>query len=265
MHRRELLRLMSLASLAPLKSLPWAQIAVPDVELELTAAPGEAAVLPGAPTRVWKFTGRVVRGPAGALTTLPGSYLGPVIRLRRGQRVRIRFRNELGEPSIVHWHGLDVPARADGHPRLAIESGREYVYDFDVINRAGTYWYHPHPHMRTGAQVYQGLAGLLIVSDSEEEALGLPAGDGELLCVLQDRRFDARNQFVYAGGGMGMAAMMQTMNGWLGDHILLNGRPRPTLLVDRRTYRVRILNGSNARIYKLGWSDGSPLTVIGGD
>ena len=134
---------------------------------------------------------------------IPGSYLGPVIRLRRGQKVRIRFRNNLGEPSIVHWHGLDVPESADGHPRLAVADGREYVYEFEVLNRAGTYWYHPHPHMRTGAQVYQGLAGLLIVSDDEEDALGLPSGRAELLCVLQDRRFDADNQFVYAGAAAG--------------------------------------------------------------
>jgi len=275
MHRRELLRLMGLASLTPaLRALPYAQTTTPDVELELTAAPGEVALLPGSPTKVWRFTGRVLRGPAGSLQVLPGSYLGPVIRLRRGQRVRIRFRNQLAEPSIVHWHGLDVPEQADGHPRLAVDAGREYVYDFDVINRAGTYWYHPHPHMRTGAQVYQGLAGLLIVSDPEEDALGLPSGAGELLCVLQDRRLDARNQLVYASGmtggmgggmGMGMGAMMQTMNGWLGDRVLVNGTLQPAMDVDRRTYRVRILNGSNARIYKLAWSDGTPLTVIGGD
>ncbi len=257
---------MGLASLAPaLKPLSGFQTSSPDVELELTAAPGEVNLLPGAATRVWRFTGRVLRGPANSLETNEGSYLGPVIRLRRGQRVRIRFRNRLNEPSIVHWHGLDVPDVADGHPRLAVEGGRDYVYDFEVINRAGTYWYHPHPHMRTGAQVYQGLAGLLLVSDAEEEALGLPSGSGELLCVLQDRRIDARNQFEYAAGGMGMAAMMQTMNGWLGDTVLVNGRPLPVTGVDRRTYRVRILNGSNARIYKLAWSDGTPVTIIGGD
>ena len=93
---------------------------VPDVELVLTAAPDEVAVLPGAPTRVWRFTGRLLKGPADTLQTLPGSYLGPVIRLRRGQRVRVRFANQLAEVSIVHWHGLDVPESADGHPRLAI-------------------------------------------------------------------------------------------------------------------------------------------------
>ena len=207
---------------------------VPDVELVLTAAPDEVSVLPGAPTRVWRFTGRLLKGPADTLQTLPGSYLGPVIRLRRGQQVRVRFANQLAEDSIVHWHGLDVPERADGHPRLAIGHGREYVYEFEVTNRAGTYWYHPHPHMRTGAQVYQGLAGLLLVRDAEEDALALPSGEAELLCVLQDRRFDARNQLVFHGGGM-----MEMMNGFLGDRVLVNGQPQPTTEVDAAWHRVR--------------------------
>lgn len=248
---------------------------LPDVELTLTAAPGEVSLLPGAATRVWRFTGQVTRGSSSALQALGESYLGPVIRLRRGQRVRIRFRNQTGEPSIIHWHGLDVPELADGHPRLAVGHGGEYVYDFEVTNRAGTYWYHPHPHMRTAAQVYQGLAGVLLVSDPEEDALGLPGGAGELLCVLQDRRFDGNNQLVYAsvaaGGGMrggmgrGMGQMMEVMNGWVGDRMLVSGRLQPTIGVDRRTYRVRLLNGSNARFFKLAWDDGSPMTVIGGD
>jgi len=253
----------------------------PDVELAFTAAPGEVSLLPGAPTGVLRFSGTVTRGSASTLEAPNGSYLGPVVRLRQGQRVRVRFRNRTGEPSIVHWHGLDVHELADGHPRLVVNHGAEYVYDFEVTNRAGTYWYHPHPHMRTGAQVYQGLAGLLLVSDREEDALGLPAGAGELLCVLQDRRFDADNQLVYAGaaasggtrgrrgrggaGRGGMAQMMETMNGWIGDRMLVSGRVQPTRDVERRTYRVRLLNGSNARFYKLAWSDGSPMVVIGGD
>ncbi|MFM1770006.1 MAG: hypothetical protein RJA22_2535 [Verrucomicrobiota bacterium] len=262
----------------------------PDVELDLIAAPGEATLTRGQATRVWRFTGKVRRGPAEAIQSLPDSYLGPVLRLRRGQRVRIHFRNDLGEPSIVHWHGLDVPEAADGHPRFAVGHGQSYVYDFEVTNRAGTYWYHPHPHMRTAAQVYQGLAGLLLVSDPEEEALALPAGGNEVLCVLQDRRLDSKNQWVYAGGsgeggaaevergpgrgrgmggrGMGMGGMgqmMEVMNGWLGDRMLVNGQLSPTYTVDRGACRVRLLNGSNGRIYKLAWSDRTPMTLLGGD
>jgi FtsP/CotA-like multicopper oxidase with cupredoxin domain len=271
MHRRDLLRLMSLSAIAGTTGRAFASAAparqttplsgfVPDVELTLAAAPDDVAVLPGAPTRVWRFAGRVVKGPADTLQVLPGSYLGPVIRLRRGQKVRVRFRNQLAEDSIVHWHGLDLPAAADGHPRLAIGPGREYVYDFEVTNRAGTYWYHPHPHMRTGPQVYQGLAGLLLVRDPEEDELALPSGEAEHLCVLQDRRFDARNQLVYQGGGM-----MEMMNGFLGDRVLVNGRPQPTTEVDAAWHRVRMLNGSSARIYKLAWSRDIPMIVIGGD
>lgn len=294
MQRRDLIRLLAVspfaaaAHAAGLRSIgtAFAQTpSAPDVEFELSAAPGSVPLLPGTPTDVWRFTGRVLRGPADALQTIEGSYLGPVFRVRRGQRVRIRFRNQLREPSIVHWHGLDVPELADGHPRLAVDAGGEYVYDFEATNRAGTYWYHPHPHMRTAAQVYQGLAGMFLISDPEEARLSLPSGSGELPLVLQDRRFDARNQFVYAAsgaaeapmgrgrggmgrGGMGrggMMQMMETMNGWLGDRMMVNGRVQPTIDVDRRTYRLRLLNGSNARIYRLAWSTGTPVVVIGND
>jgi FtsP/CotA-like multicopper oxidase with cupredoxin domain len=275
LSRRDWLRLISLSAIGGLvgsDAAPAERLAVsrwpqgsatgfgPDVELVLTAAPDEVRVLPGALTRVWRFTGRLITGPADTLQTLPGSYLGPIIRLRRGQRVRIRFANRLPEDSIVHWHGLDVPEAADGHPRLAVAPGGEYVYDFDVTNRAGTYWYHPHPHMRTGAQVYQGLAGLLLVEDEEERALSLPSGEAELLCVLQDRMFDARNQWVFHGGGM-----MEMMNGFLGDRLLVNGQPQPATEVDAAWHRVRVLNGSNARIYNLAWSGGLPMIVIGAD
>ncbi len=232
----------------------------PDVELSLTAAPGEVAVLPGQPTRVWQFTGSVLKGPTESLRAMPGSWLGPTIRVQRGQRVRITFSNRLPEASIVHWHGLDVPFLMDGHPSLVIPSGADYVYEFEVRNRAGTYWYHPHPHMRTGHQVYHGLAGMFVVTDDEERALGLPSGEEELQLVLQDRRFDAQNQLVYLAGGM-----MDQMMGFLGDRLLVNGTLQPVLPVATRAYRLRVLNGSNARIYKLKWSDGTPLTVIGGD
>jgi FtsP/CotA-like multicopper oxidase with cupredoxin domain len=71
------------------------------------------------------------------------------------------------------------------------------------------------------------------------------------------------------GGGMGMGGgmgqMMETMNGWLGDRLFVSGATRPVRALERRAYRVRLLNGSNARIYKLAWSDGAPFTILGGD
>ncbi len=229
----------------------------PDLEVALRAVPDEVSILPGRPTRVWRYRGQVLRGPQEALQTLEGSYLGPIFRVRKGWRVRVHFSHELPEESIVHWHGLHVPPEDDGHPRFVIPAGETYVYDFEVLDRSGTYWYHPHPHGRTGPQVYYGLAGFFLIHDEEEEALGLPTGEYDIPLVIQDRIFDAANQWVYGGN------MMTRMMGFLGNRILVNGQPDYTLSVAARPYRLRLLNGSNARIYKLAWDDGTPLTVIG--
>ncbi|MDF1514490.1 MAG: multicopper oxidase domain-containing protein [Anaerolineae bacterium] len=232
----------------------------PDVEIALQAVEDDIQIFPGAATKVWRYQGELINGPLDALQNLPESYLGPVFRLRTGQRLRVHFSNKLREETIVHWHGLHVPQEADGHPRLVIQSGETYVYDFTVMDRAGTYWYHPHPHGRTGPQVYYGLAGLFLVSDDEETGLELPQNDYDLPLVIQDRTFDSANQLAYSRGGM-----MTGMMGFLGNQILVNGQPNYRQDVGGRPYRLRLLNGSNSRIYPIAWEDGSPLTVIGTD
>jgi FtsP/CotA-like multicopper oxidase with cupredoxin domain len=232
----------------------------PDVEISLTASVGAMQVFPGSQTEVWKYTGKVLQGDPNSIQTIPGSYLGPILRFHKGQKVRIHFVNNLPESSIVHWHGLHIPSEMDGHPRSVVASGQSFPYDFEIKNRPGTYWYHPHPDNRTGPQVYHGLAGLLIIGDDQEKSLSLPSGEYDIPLVIQDRSVDANNQFVYMAGGM-----MESMTGFLGDRILVNGHPDFTLPVATRFYRLRLLNGSNARIYKLAWSDGTPLTVIGTD
>ena len=241
-------------------TLPAGSLGEVDVEIALRAVESSVSIYPGTPTRVWQFQGEVLRGDPNALQFIPDSYLGPIFRLRKGQKVRIHFTNEIPEPSIVHWHGMHVPAEMDGHPRYVINKGNTYVYEFEVLNRAGTYWYHPHPHGRTGPQVYMGMAGFFLVTDDEEQALNLPSGEYDVPLVIQDRIFDADNQLVYLPNGM-----MDRMMGFLGNEILVNGKPNFTLSVATRPYRLRILNGSNSRIYKLGWEDGTPLTVIGND
>jgi len=230
----------------------------PDVEIDLAAVTEDLAILPGSPTRLWQFRGKVIKGDSGAFQMLVGNAL-PVIRVRNGQKIRILFSNRISQPSIIHWHGLHIPHEMDGHPQYAIRPGRRFVYEFTVNNRAGTYWFHPHPHGRTGEQVYFGLAGLFVVSDDEEEAVQLPNGEFDLAWVIQDRRFSSDNQLIY------LQNMMQRMNGFLGNRILVNGRPDFVQRVATTAYRVRLLNGSNSRIYRLAWDDGHPLTVIGTD
>ncbi len=230
-----------------------------DLDVALQAVSAQAQLLPGASSDLWTLRGQMVAGGAGALVDVESGALGPTFHVRRGQKVRIRFENKLGEASIIHWHGLAVPAAMDGHPRDAVGEGGQYVYEFEVRNRAGTYWYHAHPHQRTAEQVYRGMAGLFIVHDSDEDALELPRSEFDIPVVIQDRSFDADNQLVYA------PSPMDSMTGWLGDRVLVNGTADAVLRVATQPYRLRLLNGSNSRIYRIAWSDGSPLVVIGTD
>jgi hypothetical protein len=233
---------------------------IPDLDISLIAQPDEVAVFPGRPTQIWRYHAIIHKGDKNRVIEIPRSYLGPIIKAWQGEKIRIRFANSIPEESIIHWHGLHVPAIMDGHPRHVIPEGHSYLYEFEIKNRAGTYWYHPHPHGRTGPQVYRGLAGLFIVSDDEEQAAGLPDGEYDVPLVIQDRAFGPDNQLVYLSGHR-----MEQMNGFLGDVIMVNGLPDFTLPVSSAAYRLRILNGSNSRTYKLAWEDGHPLTIIGTD
>jgi len=233
----------------------------PDLDIDLTAKESQVPFFQGSSTNVWMFEAKLNTGDPNAVQHLDGSYLGPILRVQKGQKLRIRFKNQLPEKSIVHWHGMHVPEKYDGHPKDVIENGETYIYEFEIMNRAGTYWFHPHPHGRTGPQVYNGLAGMLIVSDDEEEKLNLPKGKFDIPIVIQDRAFDEDNQLLYLNRGR-----MDKMMGFLGNQIFINGRPDKTLsLKSGSIYRLRLLNASNSRFYKLGWSDGTPLTVIGID
>jgi len=230
-----------------------------DVEIELTAGVTSVPMMPGKHTVVWRYSGKLLKGPETALVDLPGTHLGPVLFFEKGQKVRIYFRNDLPEANIVHWHGLHVPQVMDGHPMYDVKAGSGYVYEFTITNRAGTYMYHAHTHEATGRQVYNGLAGLIIVTDAEDRALDLPRGEYDQAIVLQDRSFDADNQLQY------VQSMRDRHMGMLGDEMIVNGKRHFVLPVATRAYRLRLMNGSNSRIYKLAWEDGTPLTVIATD
>ena len=201
-------------------------------------------VWPGRPTELW---------------TYGGSYPSPTIRVRRGEIFTLRLDNHLPEPTNIHWHGLLVPSDMDGLPMDLAPPGASLFYAFRVEQRAGTYWYHPHPDMRTGFQVYSGMAGFLIVEDDEERALGLPADEFDVPILLQDRRLFADRSFRYA------PTPMDLMNGYLGDVALANGAPEARLPVAAALYRLRFLNGSNARIFRIAFADRRGFDVIATD
>ncbi len=215
----------------------------PEGRFTIEASPDELEIIPGKTTR-------------NLLTYKVGNYINPIIVLRKGDTYSSNFLNNTGEKSIVHWHGFRADWESDGHPYYSVENGNTYVYpDINIIDRSGTYFYHPHPHGRTGYQVYHGLAGMVIIEDEEEDRLknllDLEYGFTDLPLIIQDKTFSPNGDLIYNPIGMN-----GTMGFW-GDTVLVNLTPNPYLNVSRRVYRFRILNGSNARPYRLVLLKGS--------
>jgi FtsP/CotA-like multicopper oxidase with cupredoxin domain len=211
------------------------------------ASPGNFA-LSAAPATV-----DVGGGKLSNVLAYNGFFPGPTFRANRGDTASIVLSNGLSQPTITHWHGMIVNTVNDGHPREAISPGGTYSYNFPIINRACLNWYHPHPDMLTGEQVCLGLAGAFIINDAEETALGLPSAEVPL--IVRDANFDNTGNLTYN----------PTTTGFSGKIPLVNGTRNPYLAVDKGVYRFRVLNGANARLFRLALSNGAPFTVIGND
>jgi FtsP/CotA-like multicopper oxidase with cupredoxin domain len=209
---------------------------------------------PGPLTEVWRYQARLISGPPEGLGWTEGPLPVPVLRLRPGQTLKVHFSNHLPEASTIHWHGLAVPEAMDGHPKDAVASGGSRVYTFPILAEPATYWFHPHPDMRTAFQVARGLAGFLLVQDPDQEA-GLPDGELDLPLLIQDRSLDTGNANSYA------AQMM----GFLGDEVAVNGLAGGSIAVAPGAHRLRLLNSSVTRTYKLAWSDARPLRAVATD
>jgi FtsP/CotA-like multicopper oxidase with cupredoxin domain len=203
------------------------------VEVHLTAAPASLALVPGKSTDVLAYNGRVP---------------GPLLEVREGDRVIVHFRNELDEPTTVHWHGLHIPFDADGSPFHPVPPGGTHDYEFTLQpGSAGTYWYHPHPHHRTAHQVGRGLYGAIIVRAADDPLPAMP----ERLLVLSDNRLDADGAFDFPARGT-EAARVDAENGREGDLLFVNGELAPTLEIRAGTVqRWRVVNASAARVYRL--------------
>jgi FtsP/CotA-like multicopper oxidase with cupredoxin domain len=209
----------------------------------LTAQPGESEFRPGQSTETWGFN---------------GSYLGPTLRASRGERVMVDFRNRLDEATTVHWHGMHLPADADGGPHQVVEPGGSWSPSWEIDQPAATLWYHPHPHGDTEKHVYRGLAGMFILDDADETELDLPReyGVDDVPVIVQDKRF--------ADDGSLIEDERERL-GILGDTLLVNGTYGPYLDVSTERVRLRLLNGSTARTYDFGFSDQRDFALIATD
>ena len=244
----------------------------------------QVEILPGIQTTIWGYE---------------GTFPGPTLVSRSGRRTVVRHHNQLPVPVVVHLHGGHTPAEHDGYPTdLLLPQGmatpppampgmdmpsmtnpdpmavikqvtREYVYPLD--QRAATLWYHDHRMGFTGLTVWRGLAGFHLVHDDEEAALGLPSGERDLPLMITDRAFEADGSLRYPAldsTGLHVPGVTGDFRaGVLGDVILVNGAPWPVAEVAPATYRLRLLNASNARRYRLALdpqpSGGHALVQIG--
>ena len=190
-----------------------------------------------------------------------GDFLGPTLRVKDGDNVSINYTNNLDEVTTMHAHGMHLPAIMDGGPHQLINIGEKWSAIYRVNQRACTNWYHPHLMGKTAEHVYKGLAGLIIVEDSESIALDLPKtyGKDDIPLVLQDRFFDSNYQFDYS------PSRMEIMHGYHGDIFLTNGNINPYLNVEAKEIRFRVLNGSNSTVYNLGFDDARVFKQIATD
>jgi blue copper oxidase len=212
---------------------------------QLRLQQGTTELLPGKPTETWGVN---------------GSYLGPTLRAARGDRVAIQVTNNLPEPTTIHWHGMHLPAAADGGPHQPIQPGATWVPSWTVDQPAATLWYHPHPHGVTNQHAYRGLSGLFLLDDQQSSGVPLPNryGIDDIPVVVQDKRFDD-------AGNLDLGQEAFAPAGRLGSQILVNGTYDPHLAVTTERVRLRLLNASTARTYNFGFADDRAFDMIGSD
>lgn len=220
--------------------------------LEVTARSANLAVFGTPPTRIWHY----------ACDTGNGLAVNPVLHAGHQDTLDVVFDNGLDEDTTIHWHGLHADEANDGSGLHPVAPGKQRHYRLPASNRAGLYWYHAHPHGRTGYQLHLGLAGLLRVDDDEErslrERLGLRWGERELPLMISDKQVDDRNAIVYREGA----------DDWIGNRLLVNWTPEPYLDVGPCRYRFRVANVCNARMLRLAFVNGDrllPFHLIGTD
>ena len=127
-----------------------------------------------------------------------GNILGPTLIMEKNSFVEMQVNNNLNDTTTIHWHGMHVSAENDGGPHTIILPGSSWNPSFQVLDKAGTYWYHPHLHEKTNKHVSLGIAGFILVRDGEEAALNLPRDYGvdDFPLAIQTKDFDSNNEIV---------------------------------------------------------------------
>jgi spore coat protein A, manganese oxidase len=220
-----------------------------------------------APTRMWSFE---------------ESFPGPTLEIKSGEGAIVEWANELPARhflpidhtlhgadkslpevrSVVHLHGGRTPAASDGYPEEWVVPGKSQTCFYPAKQDAALLFYHDHTMGINRLNIYAGMQGLCIVRDAEEAALKLPAGKYEVPLLLTDRLLRKDGQLVYPVSEHPDRPWVPEV---FGNAILVNGKLLPYLEVEPRRYRLRIMNGSNGRFYRLSFENKAEMHVIGND
>jgi spore coat protein A len=203
--------------------------------LNMTTASGQ--IVPGTTTPEWGYN---------------GSSPGPTIVAQAGRTVKVHATNNLPEAMSLHLHGGHQPSSSDGLPDDLVQPGssKDYTYPTSALS-ARTLWYHDHANMTTAAHVWKGMAGFMIIHDSQEAGLNLPSGANDIPLAIMDRSYNADGTLNYTDG--------------TGNTMIVNGAPAPYLNVGTRKMRFRLLNASSERVFTFALSNGQAITQIGNE
>lgn len=211
------------------------------VEYNLTASEFNWEIKPGKNITAWGFNNKVP---------------GPVLRAKKGDTLVVRFQNNLPEPTMVHWHGIRLPATMDGTGEVQqpILPGESFEYRFTVPD-AGTFWY--HSHQNETVQMEKGMYGGIVIEEDTD-----PVVDNERVLVMDDMKLTGKNEFKQHGP---IGRWIERHDGREGSTNLMNGKEFTGLVMYAgQTERWRIINAASARYFKLNL-DGKPFKVIATD
>ncbi len=181
-----------------------------------------------------------------------GALLGPTLLLVQGQSVTLNVTNTLPDLTTTHWHGLHVSPANDGGPHSLIYPNTTWSPSFTVLDRASTFWYHPHGHGLTDFQVSMGAAGMIIVQDAQEAPLDLPRtyGVDDIPLILQTKPIVDGQIMLHTG---------------LDSVVVANGVRDAWKELPAQVVRLRCLNGASERSFQLAFDNGMPFHAIGTD
>jgi blue copper oxidase len=205
--------------------------------IDLSVVEGTREFLPGEPISTYGYN---------------GDLLGPTLILNQGQEVTLNVTNTLPDLTTTHWHGLHVSPENDGGPHSLIFPNTTWSPSFTVLDRASTFWYHPHGHGLTDYQVSMGASGMIIVRDPLEAALDLPRtyGVDDIPLILQTKAIVDGQVQLHTG---------------LDSVVLANGVRNAWKELPAQIVRLRCLNGASERTFLLGFSNDMTFHVIGTD